>query len=131
MRASGLLALAGLAIALAGPAAAQGQIAPSNTAGADADHDLLDTSCQQFLDILAVANPGTNPSAERAADAKAAQRDAYQAMIWVHGYLSGKKGVNAATTPLTRAWLVKMVPVVAETCRKDPKAPFFTAVDKL
>lgn len=127
------IALAGvLMAAIAGPAPAQqGQVAPSNNASADSDHDLLDTSCQQFLDILAVANPGTNPSPERAADAKAAQRDAYQAMIWVHGYISGKKGVNATTTPLSRAWLVKMVPVVANVCRKNPKAPFFTAVDTL
>jgi hypothetical protein len=115
-----LAAMAGLTIAAAPPAT-----------GADSDRDLLDAKCSRFLDILAAANPGTSPTPERQAEAKEAQKDAYQAMIWVHGYLSGKKQQGHAAMPLSRAWLVKMVPVVAAQCKKDPNVEFFTAVDTL
>jgi hypothetical protein len=120
-------------LALAACAALAIAAAPSTktATGADSDRDLLDAKCSQFLDMLAAANPGTNPSPERQAEAKEAQKDAYQAMIWVHGYLSGKAHQGHAAMPLSRAWLVKMVPVVAAQCKKDPNAEFFTAVDSL
>jgi len=121
-----LTALALPAVAAPAPAPAA---APSRDM--DSDYDLLDTTCGSFITTLAVANPGANPNDARKEEAKNAQASAFRAMIWVHGYQAGKRGPNAPADPLTRAWLVKNVPLVADQCKKDPAVLFFKAVEAM
>ena len=124
------LALPAVAAPATGAAPApQAATPPSRDMGSN--YDLLETTCGSFLTILAIANPGANPSDDRKQEAQNAQAAAYRAMIWVHGYMSGKRGVDAAAMPLSRAWLVKTVPVVADQCKKDPAQLLFKAVAAL
>lgn len=133
------LVCAGLSLAALGTPVLSAPVAPSVAAGPSApptrdmesDYDLLDMTCGSFLATLAVANPGARPSPERQQAAMNAQAAAFRAMIWVHGYLSGKRGVDTVSAPLSRAWVVKTVPVVADQCKKDPAQLLFKAVQAL
>lgn len=111
-----------LALAVgAGPAIAQ-QSAPA--AGADPavaqpapPADLIDFDCGQYLKALEVANPGDKPDEERQAQAVSAQDALAEAMLWVHGFTSGRSG--RPPEPLTRPWMVDMVGKVAKACRTN------------
>ena len=56
-----------------GPQAGAAPTAPPMTPNTD----LLGTSCGEFVSMLAVANPGTNPTSDRQSQATRAQRDAH------------------------------------------------------
>lgn len=79
--------------------------------------DLLDTTCTQYLQALDIANPGTKPGPDRAAQAAAAQDDVVQALLWVHGYLTGRDGKAGPSRPLNREWIISYVGKVATACR--------------
>jgi hypothetical protein len=86
-------------------------------AAESASTDLLDTTCTQYLQALNIANPGTKPNPDRAAQAAAAQDDIVQALMWVHGYLTGRDGKAGPSRPLNREWIVTYVGKVATICR--------------
>ncbi|MFM9977136.1 MAG: hypothetical protein ACKVOP_03700 [Sphingomonadaceae bacterium] len=83
---------------------------------APASNDLMDFSCGQYLQSVNIANPGTKPSAQRQAQAVPAQDALASAMMWIHGYTSGKSGQSPA--PLTREWMIGMVGTVSKACRE-------------
>ena len=94
--------------------------------------DLQDTTCAQYLQALTIANPGAKPTAKRAAQAVSAQDDIVNGLMWVHGYLSGRDGVNSATRPLTREWMISYVGKLAGVCRASPVTTrFVDAASKL
>lgn len=84
-----------------------------------ADGDLLDTTCGQYLQAIEIAKPGQNANADRNAQAVAAQDDIIVAMMWVHGYLSGRGGSTSAAGALTREWMIAHVGKLAAVCRTD------------
>lgn len=94
--------------------------------------DLLDTSCAQFQAALLVADPGENPSEEQSQDALAAQDDLFNALLWVHGYLSGRDAGSEPMKPLNITWLIENAGKVKDACdAAGPEARFVDAVATL
>jgi hypothetical protein len=130
---SSLLALTGLQ-AQAAPETATKAPSPAATAPKDAgaaadDQDLLDTTCGYYLAALDHANPGKGASAEQLALAPEAQDDVFNAVLWAHGYLTGRAGSVAAAKPLTKAWIAEHVARLAEICRKNSSDGSMRLVD--
>ena len=113
-----------LLLGLSAPAAAQTATMPPNG-------DLLGTSCGEFLAVLAVANPGQNPSSDRQAAAQRAQHQSFLMMIWVNGYLTAKNGTPPAKAALTRDWLTNTTGAMVKVCKANPNQSIFEAAGKL
>lgn len=88
----------------------------ADKAPAGAPVDLLDTSCGQYLQALTIAKPSDKATPERAAQAVSAQDDIVQALLWVHGYLTGRDGANGPARPLNREWIISNVGKLATIC---------------
>lgn len=82
--------------------------------------DLLDTTCGQYLEALTIAQPPKGASKKQTALAVSAQDDLVQAMMWVHGYITGRDGSAGMTRPLNRAWMVENVGKLAGICQAAP-----------
>jgi hypothetical protein len=95
-----------------------------------ATSDLLEVSCAEFTRVLAIANPGQNPSQERQGAATRAQHDIYMVMIWVNGYATAKSK-DPAQTVLSQQWITKNVAALNKACKTDPKMSVFDAAAKL
>lgn len=107
-------------------APATGSAAAQPTAG---ETDLLATTCGYYLAAVDHANPGKDASAEQRALAADAQDDVFSAVLWAHGYLTGRAGSVAAAPPLTKAWIAEYVAKLAETCRKNSSDGSMRLVD--
>jgi hypothetical protein len=97
--------------AAAEPAAAASTAAPAR--------ELTDATCAQYLDLVEQVKLES-----QAADATApqdAQDDLVSVMLWLHGYLSGRNGIDNQARPLTRDWLASNVGVLARACAVDEK----------
>ena len=81
-----------------------------------ADPDLLAVTCGEYLTAARIADPGKNPSKQRAAQALDAQDSMADAMLWVHGYLTGRASPSAQPVPLTKQWMVDHVGRLAKVC---------------
>jgi hypothetical protein len=93
-------------------------VAPAALAATpDATKDLVAIpTCRDFLVGLEVADPGRNPTKERAADAKNAQDDLFSALLWVHGYQSGRRPEGSPRTAMTQAWVIAEIGRVKAAC---------------
>jgi hypothetical protein len=97
--------------AAAEPAASAGAAAPAR--------ELTDATCAQYLDLVEQVKLESE-----AADVTApqdAQDDLVSVMLWLHGYLSGRNGIDNQARPLTRDWLASNVGVLARACAVDEK----------
>jgi hypothetical protein len=113
------------------PAAAQSAgDAASATAGeitASPDKDVAVTTCAGYYLALTSANPGPNPSAQRRAQAKAAQDELFKVMLWVHGYTTGRAGPDARAQPLTSEWMRTHAERLRVICADDTRATMHMA----
>jgi len=104
----------GLAIAAGGLVLVAADAAGPPAASAD----LLSATCGDYLAAADLADPGKGASRERLRQAEAAQDALVDAMLWVHGYMSGRSA-PAAPQPLTRDWMIETIRKLAESCRKN------------
>lgn len=114
------------------PPAAQASPPPATALAPE--NDLLGYTCSDYLHALDLADPGANPTADRQAAALNAQDDLVNAMMWLHGYQTGRDGPAAAAVPLTRSWMVENVGKLADACvanSPDGSLPLASAVAKL
>ena len=110
-----------------GPQAGAAPTAPPMTPNTD----LLGTSCGEFVSMLAVANPGTNPTSDRQSQATRAQRDVFMLVIWTHGYVTGKSGADLSKVALTQDWITKNTAALAKVCKANPNISTYQAAGKL
>lgn len=80
------------------------------------DPDLLGATCGQYQAALRAATPGPNAGPKAKDRAAAAQDDIASAMMWVHGFQSGRAGPGRME-PLTKAWMVDTVGKLSAACR--------------
>jgi hypothetical protein len=79
--------------------------------------ELTDSTCADYLDLVAqVKREQEEPGLPLHHDA---QDDLVSVMLWLHGYLSGRNGIDGQARPLTREWLASNVGVLAEACAVD------------
>jgi hypothetical protein len=97
------------ASAAAEPAAAASAAAPAR--------ELTDATCAEYLDL--VEQVRLESQATEAGAAQDAQDDLVAVMMWLHGYLSGRNGIDNQARPLTRDWLASNVGVLARACAVD------------
>jgi hypothetical protein len=98
--------------AAAEPAAAASTAAPAR--------ELTDTTCAEYLDLVEQVKLESQASgAAKAQDAQDAQDALVETMLWLHGYLSGRNGIDNQARPLTRDWLASSVGVLARACAVD------------
>ncbi|HPU15485.1 MAG TPA: hypothetical protein PK808_05330 [Polymorphobacter sp.] len=93
--------------------------------------DLLGTSCGEFVSMLAVANPGNNPTSDRQSQATRAQRDVFMLVVWTHGYVTGKSGADLSKVALTKDWITKNTAALAKVCKANPNLSTYQAAGKL
>lgn len=109
-----------LAASLALPAAAAApEKAPS------AGDELATTTCGDLMDLFSAAAPKKGKDPKRLARA---QDDVLNFVMWVHGYVSGRDGIDFAKRPLNSEGIKQTVGQVADACRADRARLFLDAV---
>lgn len=97
-------------------------LASTDTSAQQAERNLLDVTCGQYLAALSVARPPQNATAQQKQLASNAQDDIVDGLMWIHGYLAGKAVAAGKDMPvLTKGWLSNQVAALADACqRKSP-----------
>lgn len=109
---------AALIAALASPFAAHAD----NKSG----DEIARATCGDIFSEFAAADPKlAKGSADEVA---AAQDNVYSLIMWVHGYLSGRDGIDFAKRPLNQAGIGATVEKIIAACKTDEKQPFLTAI---
>lgn len=86
--------------------------------------DLQTATCGQFQNALYLANPGDNPSQDRKETAIAAQDVLIQGLMWVNGYMAGRKGV-ATMKPFDDDFIKGTIGELNRICKANGKAMRF------
>jgi hypothetical protein len=81
--------------------------------------------CVDLFELYSAAAPGAGKNAE---DLAQAQDDVLSFVLWVHGYLNGRDGIDLVKRPLNKAGIEKLVTEMADVCRPNPEALFLEAV---
>lgn len=81
--------------------------------------------CSDILDLFAAADPA---GAKDKKGLAAAQDRTYAFLMWVHGYLSGRDGIDFAKRPLNQAGITQVVNDIYKVCANDEKRSFLEAV---
>lgn len=109
-----------LAAFLALPAAAA---APAKApAGGD---ELSTATCADLLDLFSAAAPRKGKDPKQLARA---QDDVLNFVMWVHGYVSGRDGIDFSKRPLNENGIKQTVAQIADVCKPDPARLFLDAV---
>lgn len=129
------LALVALGAVASGELRAQAAASPPTAtplpapAAPAAKREVTDATCGEYLDLVEeVAAESKNTAADAPHDA---QDDLVSVMLWLHGYLSGKLGIDGEKRPLTREWLSENVGVLAKACAVDESRRVVDVVDGL
>ncbi len=131
MRPDALLAVPALTLCVALAATAQAPSAPSAPAAAPpapaetTGDEVSSLTCRDLFDLYAAAAPGEGKD-PRALEK--AQDDVLSFVLWVHGYLSGRDGIDFVKRPLNKAGIEKLVVEMGEACRTTPDRLFLEAV---
>ena len=84
--------------------------------------------CGAIIDLFVAADPGVNKDEQVLA---AAQDRAYVFLMWAHGYLSGRDGIDFARRPLNQDGITALVGEIHEVCRTDEARLFLDAVKEI
>jgi len=112
-----------LATTLALPASAAEPAKPAKVTSAG--DELATTTCGDLMDLFSAAAPKKGKDPKRLARA---QDDVLNFVMWVHGYVSGRDGIDFAKRPLNEDGIKQTVAQVADACRADKAKLFLDAV---
>ena len=85
-------------------------------------------SCGSILDLFAAADPASNGKKSELA---AAQDRAYIFVMWAHGYLSGRDGIDFSKRPLNQAGITQVVSDIYKVCAADEQRAFLDAIKEI
>ncbi len=88
-------------------------------------NEMESAKCGDILDLFAAADPKASKDKKALL---AAQDKTYVFVMWVHGYLSGRDGVDFAKRPLNQAGITQVVQDIYQACSSDEKRDFLNAV---
>lgn len=77
--------------------------------------NLLDVTCNDFLQALEIAKPVKGESKARKQKSAEAQDDIVYGLMWIHGYQAGKTG-SGAVPALNEKWMADTVVRLANVC---------------
>jgi hypothetical protein len=98
--------------------------------GADEEDDflLLQATCQDVYDLFEDASPGDDKDAVQLAKA---QDDVLYLVVWVHGYLSGRNGIDLEKRPLGEIGIKTIVAEMDTACEPDATKRFIDVVKSI
>jgi hypothetical protein len=104
--------------------------APEATAAAAAPEDddsftIQTATCSDVFDLYEDASPGEGKDPD---DLEKAQDAVLLFVVWVHGYLSGRDGINEEKRPLSKEGIETTVKDIAEACKPDESKRFLDVV---
>jgi len=85
-------------------------------------------TCQDMFDLFEEAAPGDDQDPE---ELQNAQDDALYFVVWVHGYLSGRNGLDLEQRPLNKAGIERIVGDLAAVCEDNLDALVVDQVDSI
>jgi hypothetical protein len=77
--------------------------------------ELTDSTCAEYLDLLERVKQEQNAPLEN----QKSQDDLVSVMLWLHGYISGRNGVDNISRPLNKEWISANVIKLADVCAVD------------
>jgi hypothetical protein len=104
------------------PSSSAGTPATPDTAAGD---ELETLTCGDLFDLFVAASPKEGKDPEKVEEA---QDDAYKFVLWVHGYLSGRDGIDFKKRPLNKDGIVQTVDQIVAVCKPDQKKLFLDVV---
>lgn len=84
--------------------------------------------CGGIIDLFVAADPALEKDEQALA---AAQDRAYVFLMWAHGYLSGRDGIDFARRPLNQDGITALVGEIYAVCRNDEARLFLDAVKEI
>lgn len=91
----------------------------------DKPFPIATTTCADIYGLFEAASPEEGKDPE---GLKKAQDEVLYFVIWVHGYLSGRDGIDQDKRPMNKAGIVGTIGEMAEVCEPDPSRLFMEAV---
>jgi len=91
----------------------------------DGEFNILDATCEDVFDLFYDATPAEDRDPQ---ELEEAQDDVLYLVVWLHGYLSGREGIDLEKRPLGQAGIEKLVAEIAEVCEPDESARFLDVV---
>lgn len=101
---------------------------PSVEAEDDEPFPILTATCDDIYDLFEDAQPGDDKDPK---DVEEAQDDILYFVTWVHGYLSGRYGIDPVKRPMGQAGIVSTIEGMARVCDPDGSQLFLEAVNGL
>ncbi len=87
----------------------------------------IDTAtCGDVFDLYEDASPGKGKDPK---ELENAQDTVLDFVLWVHGYLSGRDGINREKRPLSKEGVELTVKQIADVCKPDKSRLFLDVVD--
>lgn len=90
--------------------------------------DIQTATCGDLFDLYEDAVPGEGKDP---AELERAQDTILLFVVWVHGYLSGRDGINPVRRPLSKEGIEITVADIAEVCEPDESKRFLDVVDEI
>ena len=87
--------------------------------------EMASAQCGAILDLFEGADPLINKNKKALA---AAQDRTYVFLMWAHGYVSGRDGVDFVKRPLNQEGITRLVADIYTVCKTDEKRLFLDAV---
>lgn len=100
-------------------------LAADPAAGKSTGDEMASARCGAILDLFESADPQINKNKKALA---AAQDRTYVFLMWTHGYVSGRDGVDFVKRPLNQEGITRLVADIYSVCKSDEKRPFLDAV---
>lgn len=92
----------------------------------DEDFTIQTATCGDVFDLYDDASPGEGKDP---AELEKAQDTILLFVVWVHGYLSGRDGIDETKRPLSKEGIMTTVKDIAEVCKPDESKRFLDVVD--
>jgi hypothetical protein len=83
-------------------------------------------TCADIFDLYEEASPGEGKDPMALEDS---QDTVLDFVLWVHGYLSGRDGINRDKRPLSKEGVELTVKQIADVCKPDESKLFLDVVD--
>ena len=94
----------------------------------DQPFPILTATCDDIYELFEEATPGEGKDPK---DVEEAADDVLYFVTWVHGYLSGRDGIDQEKRPMSKEGIVTTIEDMARVCDPDGPRLFLEAVTDL
>lgn len=87
--------------------------------------EVATATCGDLMNLFNAATPKKGKDAKHLARA---QDDAYMIIMWVHGYISGREGIDLVKRPINAEGIKQTAGQMVEVCKADRSKLFVDAI---